>query len=226
MLSHGWDVKLVAKSSATPHIASTGIYLDDLPGELAHAIADQPLTAPKPEAEEHGHGGGSPPATPAQSGPILDPTTHPAPAHALEPVSPGAVPVRMLGMPVEAHLQMVQDVISRLAGQSTTVKGWSITVTGALLGYGASTGSAALALIAAWAVVAFAALDAYYLSLERAYRAHYEAAVAGAIADWDLNITPPTGADYYAAIRSRANLLLYSTALLTTAAIYIYLITR
>src|SRR5687768_13405557 len=51
-------------------------------------------------------------------------------------------------VPVEAHLQMIQSVISRLSAQSITVKGWSVTVTAALLGFGASSTTASVALVA------------------------------------------------------------------------------
>jgi hypothetical protein len=103
---------------------------------------------------------------------------------------------------------MIQAVISRLAAQSTTVKGWSITLTGALLGYGATTATPVLALIAAYVVLAFAALDGYYLSVERAYRGLYADAVAGSAAQWSLTVDRPTRAGYLSATLSPANVIL------------------
>ena len=43
MLAAGWDVKLVAQMLGHASIATTGRYLDDIPGELAVAIAHHPL---------------------------------------------------------------------------------------------------------------------------------------------------------------------------------------
>ena len=44
MLSAGWDVKVVAQMLGHSSIATTGKYLDDLPGELAAAVAAHPLS--------------------------------------------------------------------------------------------------------------------------------------------------------------------------------------
>lgn len=122
-------------------------------------------------------------------------------------------------MAIEAHLQMIQSVISRLAGQSTTVKGWSITMTGALLGYGASTGTPLLAFIAGYVVVAFAALDGYYLALERAYRALYTEAMGGTAADWSLTVPRPSRALFLKATMSPANVILYGASLSVVAVV-------
>lgn len=43
MLASGWDVKVVAQMLGHASIATTGIYLDELPGELARAVAAHPL---------------------------------------------------------------------------------------------------------------------------------------------------------------------------------------
>lgn len=46
MLSKGWDVKVVAQMLGHASIATTGAYLDELPGELARAVADHPAASP------------------------------------------------------------------------------------------------------------------------------------------------------------------------------------
>ncbi|MFG3639057.1 hypothetical protein ACGF3C_02135 [Micromonospora sp. NPDC047762] len=94
-------------------------------------------------------------------------------------------------MPTEVHLQMIQAVVARLSSQSTTVKGWCVTVASALLGFGANSTRPAVAVLAVYVVAAFAALDAYYLSLERAYRTLYQRAVDGTTAPWQLDIDRP-----------------------------------
>src|SRR5690242_9956473 len=85
-----------------------------------------------------------------------------------------------------AHLQMIQDIVIRLAGQSTNVKGWAITVTSALLGYGVSQHEVILTVVACYAILGFASLDAYYLALERAYRQLFAEAVGGNVDAWAL----------------------------------------
>lgn len=129
-------------------------------------------------------------------------------------------------MAIDAHLQMIQAVISRLAGQSTTVKGWSITLTGALLGYGASTATPLLAFIAGYVVMAFAALDGYYLSLERAYRALFTDVLEGTAADWSLAVPRPSRALYRSAALSPANVILYGASLSVVAIVGVFLAIR
>lgn len=72
------------------------------------------------------------------------------------------------------HLQFVQKVIARLAGHSFTLKGWSITLTAALLGVAAKEGGYVFALVALVPATVFWSLDAYYLRLERQYRSLYD----------------------------------------------------
>lgn len=45
MLAKGWDVKVVAEMLGHASIATTGTYLDSIPGELARAVADSPILA-------------------------------------------------------------------------------------------------------------------------------------------------------------------------------------
>jgi hypothetical protein len=123
----------------------------------------------------------------------------------------------------EAHLRMIQDVVSRLAGQSTTIKGWAITVTGALLGYGVSQSKPALAIVAGYAILAFAALDGYYLALERAYRDLYQQAVAGTAEEWRLRIDRLGRQQLLAAAVSPAHLLLYGASVAIVTVIGGYL---
>lgn len=45
MLAKGWDVKVVAEMLGHASIATTGMYLDAIPGELARAVADSSVLA-------------------------------------------------------------------------------------------------------------------------------------------------------------------------------------
>jgi hypothetical protein len=67
----------------------------------------------------------------------------------------------------EVYLTLLHGVINRQAAQSTTINGWAVTVTAALLGFGASTAQPSVALIVVYVIVAFAFLDAYFLASKR-----------------------------------------------------------
>ena len=75
-------------------------------------------------------------------------------------------------------LDHYQGVITRLAGNSSSLKGWAVSVAMALVGFGAKDGPRSLALLAAVPILIFWLLDSYYLAAERAYRAKYNAAAA------------------------------------------------
>ncbi|MCB9811252.1 hypothetical protein H6804_00045 [Candidatus Nomurabacteria bacterium] len=76
------------------------------------------------------------------------------------------------------HLQFIQDVITRMSGNSFLLRGWSVTLITAIVGFalksqGATYGTYLL-FTAIFLVVVFWVLDAYYLSQERAYRSLYK----------------------------------------------------
>lgn len=87
------------------------------------------------------------------------------------------------------HLDYLQGVISRLAGNQFLFKGWAITVAAALLGYAATNRNAAVAGIAVVVTGVFAGLDAYFLRQERLFRHVWKDAIARprVIAPFDLN---------------------------------------
>lgn len=73
------------------------------------------------------------------------------------------------------HLEMIQAVLVRLAGNSFTLKGWSIAVVSALLALAAKDASVRFAVLALLPVACFWGLDAYYLWQERMFRALHAA---------------------------------------------------
>ena len=74
------------------------------------------------------------------------------------------------------HLGFIQTAISRQAGNSFLVKGWSLTVAALFYGYAANQDSWAVAVVGVVAVAAFGWLDAFYLRQERLFRLLYERA--------------------------------------------------
>lgn len=76
------------------------------------------------------------------------------------------------------HLQLVQDVITRMGSNSFLLKGWSISLITAVVGFAVTSNSdkdrAALLLVATGLVAIFWLLDGYYLGQERCYRGLYK----------------------------------------------------
>ncbi len=68
------------------------------------------------------------------------------------------------------YLEMIQTLISRMASNSFVVKGWSVTLAGAIMAFSASVGSGWSMLVALLTSISFWWLDAYYLGQERRYR--------------------------------------------------------
>lgn len=100
------------------------------------------------------------------------------------------------------HLNILQGIISRLAGYSATVKNFSVTVTAALVALALDKGGAEALWVGVGAAVVFALLDAYYLSRERAFRDQYTDVAARSFADaTNLGIAQPT-ANLFASLGS------------------------
>lgn len=74
---------------------------------------------------------------------------------------------------VQAHLSISQSVIQRMATNSSSCKGWCITIVSAILVLVADKSKPDYALIALIPIALFLALDAYYLSLEKRFIASY-----------------------------------------------------
>lgn len=72
------------------------------------------------------------------------------------------------------HLEFVERVIERLAGNSFILKGWAITVVAAILALAAKDTNREFALVALLPAISFWGLDAYYLRRERLFRCLYE----------------------------------------------------
>ena len=88
------------------------------------------------------------------------------------------------------HLKLIQAVITRMAGNSFLIKGWSVTLVAGLGAIAKTQNEAGVAWIAAGVVVVFAILDAFYLALERAYRDLYQRVAADSpdVKLWSLKV--------------------------------------
>jgi hypothetical protein len=72
------------------------------------------------------------------------------------------------------YLDLIQAIISRLAGNQFTLRTWSVGLGSAIIGYAATKDAhVQAAYLGSASAVIFWILDAYYLGLERAYRHLY-----------------------------------------------------
>ena len=74
---------------------------------------------------------------------------------------------------IQMHLSLIQNVIQRMATNSSSCKAWCITIVSAVLVIVADKGKPEFTLIALIPTLLFAALDAYYLGLEKGFRDSY-----------------------------------------------------
>lgn len=74
---------------------------------------------------------------------------------------------------IQTHLGIIQNVIQRMSANSSSCKAWSVSLVAAVLVIVADKGKPEYAWIALLPTIVFAALDAYYLALEKAFRNSY-----------------------------------------------------
>jgi hypothetical protein len=103
---------------------------------------------------------------------MVDSMNAPAPAPAkvattLEPGDPATL----------AHINLLQGIINRLAGNSASCKTWCLTLVTAILGLAGTMKNAALVEVALIPVVVFGFIDTMYLAHEKAYRELYTSVV-------------------------------------------------
>ena len=101
---------------------------------------------------------------------------------------------------VQSHLGIIQGVIQRMATNSSQCKAWCITIVSAILVIVADKGKPDFAWIALIPAFLFLCLDAYYLTLEKAFRESYNAFVKklhnGELETEDLYAVSPSGSIY------------------------------
>ena len=71
------------------------------------------------------------------------------------------------------HLELLQGIISRMAGNSFLIRGWSVTLVSALFALAANGSDRSFVVVSYFPCVIFWLLDAYYLSQERKFRSLY-----------------------------------------------------
>lgn len=71
------------------------------------------------------------------------------------------------------HMDMIQSIVTRMAGNSFALKGWAVTLLAGLFVLSEKDSSQFYYLIAYLPIVVFWCLDTYYLRQERLYRKLY-----------------------------------------------------
>lgn len=72
------------------------------------------------------------------------------------------------------HLEIIQDVINRMANNSFLLKGWSIVLVSALFALAAKDSNKLYIYLAYFPTIAFWVLDGYFLRQEKLYRKLYD----------------------------------------------------
>ena len=72
------------------------------------------------------------------------------------------------------HLELIQGVINRLAADSFRMKGWTVVLVAAVFVLLARQNAFDAGYIALLPIIAFWALDGYFLWQQRLFRAHYD----------------------------------------------------
>ena len=90
-------------------------------------------------------------------------------------------------MDKEKHLEMIENIISRMANCSFLIKGWTLTIVAAVFGLAAKDSNIKFIIIAYVIIPCFWFLDAFYLSKERQYRSLYDKVRKSSDSDFSMN---------------------------------------
>ena len=124
---------------------------------------------------------------------------------------------------VQKHVEIMQDVIRRMADNSRSCKVWCVTLVAATLVLVARTGEPRHALIALVPTALFLVLDTYYLALERAFRNSYNAFVRklhrGELVPLDIFPVKPAGMGWKLAWRCLGSVSILPFYLLLTVTV-------
>jgi hypothetical protein len=108
-----------------------------------------------------------------------------------------------------AHLNMLQGVIGRMAGYSSSVKNFAVTIAAASLALAFDKGTALPLWIALGATLLLGGLDAYYLFKEKGFRATYERVAGEPLSQAGELAIKPDPASFLGALASVSIWLFY-----------------
>jgi hypothetical protein len=125
------------------------------------------------------------------------------------------------------HLEILQGVINRMAGNSFLLRGWSVTLASALFALAAKDANFKLIVLAYYPILIFWILDGYFLSQERLFRALFDKVrqLPEDKIDFSMNTREFYGGrnSWAAAALSKTVLIFYLSVLIVMLAVAFYL---
>jgi hypothetical protein len=126
------------------------------------------------------------------------------------------------------HLEILQGVISRMAGNSFLLRGWSVTLASALFALAAKDANLKLIVLAYYPILIFWILDGYFLSQERLFRALFDKVrqLPEAAIDFSMDTREFYGGrnSWAAAALSKTVVIFYLSVLIAMLAVAIFLL--
>lgn len=117
------------------------------------------------------------------------------------------------------HLELIQAVIARMAGNSFLLKGWAVTLVSALFALAAKDTAKSYVLLTYIPAIMFWILDGYFLRQERLYRKLYDGVRlrADETADYSMDTRPYESqvSSWLGTMFSRTLLIFYGALLIT-----------
>lgn len=110
------------------------------------------------------------------------------------------------------HLELVQNIIDRMANNSFMLKGWAVTLVAGIFALAGKDADKLYFLVAYVPVVVFWGLDAYYLLQEKLYRSLYDKVRVTEDDDIDFSLKI-TQEEYESDDNSYSNCLISTTEL-------------
>lgn len=119
------------------------------------------------------------------------------------------------------YLEMLQQIINRMATNSFAIKGWAVTLVAGILVLANKDSRLEFFIIVYFPVIIFWGLDSYYLQLERRYRAQYNTvAKANDVIDFEVKLPAPNIKDttsYFQCVLSVSEIVFYLSIILIVA---------
>ena len=123
------------------------------------------------------------------------------------------------------HLEMLQDIINRMAKNSFLLKGWNVVLVSAIIALAASESKSQLVYLAYLPTAVFWLLDGYFLRHERLFRKLYDKVRLMGEDDIDFSMnTSPVEAEVASWLKvtlSRTLGLFHGAILLTITAVWL-----
>ena len=123
-------------------------------------------------------------------------------------------------------LEMIQNVITRMASNSFMLKGWAVTLVAGTFALSAKEANHLFFLVAYIPIILFWFLDSYYLQMERKYRALYTVVVIQQPEEIDFILSAPPASQtdktcFHQSLFSRTEVLFYMPTALLVAIVII-----